>query len=74
MFLKLMLKIVEVINNVLVLISQAAALNWSDTKYPTLGLLRQKRRKSTFLIQNWSANTLHVSDVPETYVQNSWGP
>ena len=37
MFLKLMLKIVEVPRNVLVLISQVAALNWSDTIYPNLG-------------------------------------
>ena len=48
MFLKLMLRIVEVFNNVLVLISQVAALNWSDNIYPNLGDPRQKRRKSTF--------------------------
>ena len=74
MFLKLMLKIVEVLSNVLVLISQVAALNWSDTIYPNLGYPRQKHKKSTFLIQKWSESTLDVSDVPETYVQNSWGP
>ena len=34
MFLKIMLGIDEVLNNVLVLISQVAALNWSDTIYP----------------------------------------
>ena len=48
MFLKLMLRIVEVLSNVLELISQVAALNWSDTIYLNLGYPRQKRRKSTF--------------------------
>ena len=74
MFLKLMLRIVEVLSNVLVLISQVAALNCSDTIYPNLGLPRQKRRKSTFWIQKWSESTLDISYVPETYVENSWGP
>ena len=37
MFLKLMLRIVEVLSNILVLISQVAALNWSDAIYPHLG-------------------------------------
>ena len=37
MFLKLMLRIVEVFGNVLALISQVAALNWSDTIYTNLG-------------------------------------
>ena len=73
MFLKLMLWIVEVYSNIFVLISQVAALNWSDTIYPNLGCPRQKRRKSTFLQENWSENTLSISDVPETYVENSWG-
>ena len=73
MFLKLMFRIVEVISNVLVLISQVAALNWSDTIYPNIGLPRQKRRKSTFLNQKWSETTLDISDIPETYVVNSWG-
>ena len=73
MFLKLMLRIVEVYSNVLVLISQVAALNWSDTTYPNLGYSRQKRRKSTFLQDKWSENTLSIGDVPETYVENSWG-
>ena len=31
MFLKLMLEIVDAFSNILVLISQVAALNWSDT-------------------------------------------
>ena len=74
MFLKLMLRIVEVVNNVLVLISQVAALNWSDTIYPNLGYPRQKRRKSIFLHEKWSESILSISDVPETYVENSWGP
>ena len=73
MFLKLMLRIVEVYINVFVLISQVAALNWSDTIYPNLGYQRQKRRKSTFLHEEWSESTLSISDVPETYVENSWG-
>ena len=45
MFLKLMLRIVEVYINVFVLISQVAALNWSDTIYPNLGYQRQKTPK-----------------------------
>ena len=74
MFLKLMLRIVEVLSNVLTLISQVAALNWSDTIYPNLGYPRQKRRKSTFLHQRWSESILSISDVLETYVDISWGP
>ena len=73
MFLKLMLRIVEVYINVFVLISQVAALNWSDTIYPHLGYQRQKRRKSTFFNEKWSESTLSISDFPETYVENSWG-
>ena len=73
MFLKLMLRIVEVYINVFVLISQVAALNWSDTIYPNLGYPPEKRRKSTFFHQNWPESTLSISDVPETYVENSWG-
>ena len=73
MFLKLMLRIVEVLSNVLVLISQVAALNWSDTIHPNLGYPRQKRRKSTFLHEVWTESTLFISDVPETDVENSWG-
>ena len=45
MFLKLMLRIVEVYINVLVLISQVAALNCSDTIDPNVGYQRQKRQK-----------------------------
>ena len=73
MFLKLMLRIVEAYNNVLVLISQVAALNWSDTIYPNLWYPREKRRKSTLLHEKWSESTLFISDVPKTYVVNSWG-
>ena len=73
MFLKLMLRIVEVYINVLVLSSQVAALNWSDTIDPNVGYQRQKRRKSTFFHEKWSESTLSISDVPETYVANSWG-
>ena len=74
MLLKLMLRIVEVLNNVLVLISQVDALNWSDTIYPNLGYPRQKRRNSTFLHEKWCESTLSISDVTETYVENIWGP
>ena len=74
MFLKLMLRIVGVPINVLVLISQVAALNWSDAIDPNLGYPRQKRRKSTFCREKWSERILSISDVPETYVRNSWGP
>ena len=73
MFLKLMWRIVEVYSNVLVLISQVAAFNWSDTIYTNLGYLREKRRKSTFFHEKWSESALSISDVPETYVENSWG-
>ena len=73
MLLKLMLRIVEVYSNVLVLISQVAALNWSDTINPNVGCPRQKRPKSTFLHEKWSESTLSIGDVPETYVENSWG-
>ena len=69
-----MLKIVEVPTNVLVLISQVSALNWSDTIYPNLGCPSQKRKKSTFLQEKWHESTLDISDVPETYVEDSWGP
>ena len=72
MFLKLMLRIVEVYRNVFVLISQVAALNLSDTIYLNVGYPRQKRRQSTFLHENWSGSTLSISDVLETYVENSW--
>ena len=74
MFQKLMLRIAEVLSNVLLLISQVAALNWSDTIYPNLGYRREKRQKSTFLREKWSESKLDNSDVPETYVRNSWGP
>ena len=74
MILKLMLRIVKVISNVLVLISQVAALNWSDTIYAHLGYPRQKRRKSTFLHEKWSESTFSNSDDLETYVENSRGP
>ena len=37
MFLKLMVKVVEILGNVLVLISQMAALNCSDTYNQTFG-------------------------------------
>ena len=73
MFLKLMLRMVEVYSNVLALISQVAALNWSDTIYPNLGNPSEKRRKSTFLHEKWSESALSISDVHETYVENSWG-
>ena len=69
-----MLRIAEVLSNVLVLISQVAALNWSHTIYPNYGKPRQKRRKSTFLHEKWSESILSISDVLETSVENSWGP
>ena len=64
MFLKLMLRIVEVYSNVLALISQVATLNWSDTIYTNLGYPREKRRKSSFLHEKWSESVLSISDVP----------
>ena len=69
-----MLNIVEVPSNVLVLISQVAALNWSDNIYPNLRYPSSKRRKSTFLQEKWPESTLDISDAPETYVEDSWGP
>ena len=74
MFLKLMLIIVEFLSNALVLISQVAALNSSDTIYPNLGIHRQKRRKLTSFIKKCPTRILDISDVPETDVENSWGP
>ena len=68
-----MLRIVEVIINVLELISQVAALNWSVTIYPNLRYPSSKRRKSTFFQEKWPESTLDISDVPETYVEDSWG-
>ena len=68
-----MLKIVEVPSNVVVLIGEVAALNWSDTIYPNSGYPSEKRRKSTSFKVKWPESTLDVSDVPETYVQNRWG-
>ena len=56
-----MLGIVEVFINVLVLISQVAALNWSHIIYPNLGYPRQKRRKSTFLHEKWYESNLSIS-------------
>ena len=73
MFLKLMLRIVEAYSNVLVLISHVATLKWSDTIYSNFGYPREKRRKSTFFHEKWSESTLSITDVPETYVENSWG-
>ena len=67
-----MLNIVEVPSNVLELISQVAALNWSDNIYPNLRYPSSKRRKSTFLQEKWPERTLDISDVPETYVEDSW--
>ena len=64
MFLKLMLRIVEVYSNVLALISHEAALNWSDTIYTDLGYPREKRRKSSFLHEKWSESALSISAVP----------
>ena len=37
------------------------------------GNLVKKRRKSTFFQEKWPDSTLDISDVPETYVDNSWG-
>ena len=73
MFLKLMLNIVEVPGNVLELISQVAALNWRDNIYPNLRYPSSKHRKSTFYQEKWPERTLDISDVPETYVEDSWG-
>ena len=70
----MLLGIAEVLTNVLVLISQEAALNWSDTIYPNLGSPRQKRRKSTFLQERLSESTSSINDVRETYVEDSLGP
>ena len=73
MFLKLMLNIVHVPSNVLVLISQVAALNWRDNIYPNLRHPISKRKKSTFFQEKWPESTLDISDLPETYVADSWG-
>ena len=71
MFLKLMLRIVEVFGRFEFQPSGRAQLKWSI--YTDLGYPREKRRKSTFLHEKWSESALSISDVPETYVENSWG-
>ena len=48
MFLKRKFKINDILSNVLVLISQVAALNWSDTIYPNLGEPRQNDENQYF--------------------------
>ena len=73
MFLKLMLRIIEVPSNVLVLINQMAALNWSDTIYPNLGCPYQNTENRHFWPEKLSECTLDICDTPETYVENSWG-
>ena len=47
-----MLEIVEVLNNVLVLISQVAALNSSDTIYPNLGYPVKNAKIDIFFMKN----------------------
>ena len=74
MFLKPMLKIDEVPTNDLALISQVAAVNWSDNIDPNLRYHSSKRRKSTFFQEKWPESTLDLSDVPESYVEDSLGP
>ena len=74
MFLKLMLRIAEVHINVLELISQVAALNWSDTIYPNVGYSRQNTENRHFWHEKSTECTLCITDIPETYVENSWGP
>ena len=74
MFLKLMLNIVQVPSNVLVLISQVAALNWSDTIYPNVGYSRQNTENRQFWHEKSSECTLCISDVLETYVEYCSGP
>ena len=74
MFLKIMLGIVEVLSNVLVLISQVAALNWSHTIYPNLGYPRQKTPKIDILHDKWYESIVSISEVFENYNENSWGP
>ena len=44
-----MLSIVEVFNNVLVLISQVAALNWNDSMYANLVYPHQNTENQHFL-------------------------
>ena len=68
-----MLGIVEVLRNVLVWISQVAALNWSDTIYSLLGYHRKKTPKIDMFARKVifkSLSNLDNSDVPETYVDN----
>ena len=66
MYLKLMLNIVEVPSNVLVLISQVAALNWSDTIYINLGYPVKNTENRHFWHEKSSDCTLCISDVLET--------
>ena len=73
MFLKLMFRMVEVLSNVLVLISQVAALNWSETMFPNLGNPLKNTENIHFWHEKSYECTLSISDVPETYVDTGWG-
>ena len=55
-----MLRIVEVLSNVLVLISQVAALNWSDTIYLNLEYPRQKTSKIDIFDTKSHLNVLYA--------------
>ena len=51
--------------------SGRAQMKWHHI--PKLKLTRQKRRKSTFWIEKWSESNLDISNVLDTYVEDSWG-
>ena len=59
-FQKLMLRIVKVLTNVLILISQVAALNWSDNIYPNFANPHKKRWKSTKFCHESDLNVFYA--------------
>ena len=68
------MKIVEVLGNVVVLISEVAALKWSGTIYPILGYPVKNAENLHCCHEKGNECTLSISDVHETYDDNSWGP
>ena len=48
MSLKLLITIIDILSKVLVLITQVAALNWSDNLYTKKGILVKTPQKSIF--------------------------
>ena len=73
MYLKLILRIVEVYSNVLVLISQVPRSTEVTPYTQTYGTPVKNAENRHFFHEKWSESTSSISDVPETYIENSWG-